>query len=137
MRKIAPLFLLLAGCATTPDPAQLAAVASEPMPERDAGIAMIEQAVRSQLKDPASAQFTWPNGFVSGWYQPPFGRKYYGWITCGTVNARNAFGGYVGRTAVIGVIRGGSVIAANIDSSVYRDMPFVAAACSKIGVPVG
>lgn len=137
MKKAAlSLIVLLSACATAPDPAELAAAASEPAPEREAGIAMIESAIRAQLKDPDSAQFTWPNSFVHGWYQPPFGRRYIGWITCGTVNARNSFGGYVGRTAVVGVIRNGSVIAANMDSSTHRDMPFVAAACQKIGVPV-
>jgi hypothetical protein len=128
---------LLAGCATAPDPGEIASVSSEPAPDRAAGIAMIEAAVRETLKDPDSAQFSWPHGFVQGWYQPPFGKKYYGWITCGTVNARNSFGGYVGRTPVIGVIRGGTVIETNMDDATAQYGGFVGEACRKIGVPAG
>lgn len=131
-------FLLLAGCATAPSHDELvAATEADPNPpEREAGIAMIESAIRAQLKDPESARFEWPNGFVHGWYQVPFGQRYIGWITCGRVNAKNSFGGYVGSSAAIGVIRNGSVIVANIDSSTHRDMPFVGESCRKIGVPV-
>ena len=106
-----------------------------PAPDRETGLAMVEDAIRAQLKDPDSAQFTWPNGFRIGWYRPPFGKKYVGWITCGTVNARNSFGGYTGRSAAIGIISNGAVIATDIDSSAYRDMPFVGEACRKIGIP--
>lgn len=126
--------LLLAGCATVPDPAELAAAASEPAPEREAGIAMIEAHIRAKLKDPDSARFEWPNNFVHGWYQRPFGQRYIGWITCGTVNAKNSFGGYTGRTAAIGVIRNGMVVESNIDEASAQYGTFVAEACKKIGV---
>lgn len=128
---------LLAGCATAPSGEELrAAAANDPAPDVDAGIAMIEAHLRSKLKDPDSAQFTWPNPFVHGWYQRPFGQRYLGWITCGTVNAKNSYGGYTGRTAAIGVIRSGSVVESNMDEPSDRYGSFVAEACRKIGVPV-
>jgi hypothetical protein len=126
---------MLSGCATAPDPGELASVATEPAPDRAAGVAMIEAAIRAGLKDPYSAEFIWPNGFVQGWYQRPFGHRYYGWITCGTVNAKNSYGGYVGQAAAIGVIRGGTVVESNIDDASARYGSMVAEACRKIGVP--
>jgi hypothetical protein len=136
MRPYLACLLLLSACATTAEtPTDYSDIG--PAPETAAGIAMIEAAVKATLKDPDSAQFTWPNSFAQGWYQPPFGTRYYGWITCGTVNARNGYGGYVGRAAVIGVIRNGSVIETNMDDATARYGGFVAEACGKIGVPVG
>jgi hypothetical protein len=138
MRVMLPICLLLAGCATAPSADEIVAATSQPAPDRAAGTAMIEQAVRETLKDPDSAKFEWPHGFVSGWYQQPFGKKYVGWITCGTVNAKNSYGGYVGKQAVIGVINGGAVIGTDLDSpGIYGGGGLVSSACSKIGVPVG
>lgn len=126
----------LTGCATVPANEELHTAASEPAPERDVGVAMIEAAIRDKLKDPESAQFEWPHGFVDGWYQRPFGQRYAGWITCGTVNAKNSYGGYTGRTAAIGVIRNGVVVETNLDETSARYGSFVEQACAKIGVPV-
>jgi hypothetical protein len=106
-------------------------------PDSAQWIALVEEAVKATLKDPYSAHFTWPNGFVQGWYKRPFGRKKEGWITCGTVNAKNSYGGYVGSTAVIGVINGGVVIETNMDDvSAPYGRTEVADVCKKIGVPV-
>jgi hypothetical protein len=118
--------------------AALAAAAPEVVdigaaPDRDAGIALIESAVRDSLKDPDSAKFAWPNGFTDGWYRIPFGKKVTGWITCGTVNAKNSYGGYVGSSAVIAGIRNGAVVGFNID---LPDTDTVASICAKVGVPV-
>jgi hypothetical protein len=124
--SIAPLAL----CAAAPAPQSVG-----PAPDRAAGIALVESAIRSTLKDPDSAQFTWPNGFVAGWYHRLFGKKYEGWITCGTVNAKNGYGGYAGRAAAIGVIRDGVVIEANMDDASAQYGTFVAEACKKIGIP--
>lgn len=107
-------------------------------PDKDTGIAMVEEAVKSTLKDPYSAHFTWPNGFVQGWYRPFLGKRYEGWITCGTVNAKNSYGGYVGATAVIAVVRDGVVIETNMDDPTARyGRDEIARTCAKIGVPVG
>lgn len=131
MRAFIPVLLLVAGCATVPD-ASVTAIPIGEQPTREAGIAAIETALKARLKDPDSAQFTWPAGFVSGWYQAPFDRRYEGWITCGTVNARNSYGGYVGRAAVVGVIRSGTVVKVNMDDANARYGSFVAEACKKI-----
>lgn len=129
---------LLPGCATNAiDPVEVAAVNGEPMPDPAVAISMIEESIKSKLKDPDSAQFQWPNGFVQGWYQRPFGKRYYGWITCGTVNARNGFGGYAGRVAAVGVIRSGVVVESNMDEASDRYGSFVAEACRKMTVPAG
>lgn len=130
------LFVLLGGCATMPSNQELREASSEPAPDRQAGTAMIENAVRSGLKDPDSATFEWPNGFVFGSYKRLLGPLHTGWITCGTVNAKNGYGGYTGKTAVIGVIRNGSVIETNLDEPSARFNSRVAKACAQIGVPV-
>jgi hypothetical protein len=49
--------------------------------------AQAEERVRSTLRDPVSAQFEAVKAFPDEQF------------VCGTVNAKNAFGGYVGRTA--------------------------------------
>lgn len=126
--KIAACLLIAVATASPPRPS------IGPAPARAIGIAMVESAVRATLKDPGSAQFAWPNGFVSGWYKRPFGRKSYGWITCGTVNAKNGYGAYIGRAAVIGVIANGAVIESNMDDASARYGTFVAQACKKIGI---
>lgn len=50
----------------------------------------------SQLFDPGSAQITWSSGFKWGFAKPIIGRRTYGWIACGNINAKNRLGGYVG-----------------------------------------
>lgn len=107
---------------------------TDAMPDRTQGIALIENAVRASLKDPDSAKFDWPNEFTDGWYRIPFSKKVTGWITCGTVNAKNGYGGYTGPAPVIAAIQNGAVVGLNIDppgSSV------VSSICAKVGVPVG
>jgi hypothetical protein len=125
--RFAPLACLLLTAASAPD--------YGPAPDRATGIALVEQAVRSTLKDPDSAKFTWPNGFVSGWYHPFMDHKYVGWITCGTVNAKNSYGGYVGSAAVVGVIHDGQVVKVDIDDPSSMNQ-MIADGCAKMGVPV-
>lgn len=132
------LVLAAALCATSVASAKAPDLSNiGPAPDRDAGIAMIESTIREQLKDPDSAKFAWPNGFVAGWYQIPFGHRYVGWITCGTMNAKNGYGGYAGSTAVVGIISNGAVIGTDVDEPAYGSRGFVSEACKKIGVPVG
>lgn len=94
-------------------------------------IKLIENAVKAKLKDPDSAKFEWPNGFVR--YTPANGVETS--ATCGTVNARNGFGGYTGRMAVLGAIDKG-VAAVAIDDPTVKFAP-VRRTCADIGVPVG
>lgn len=50
----------------------------------------------SGLFDPASAQIVYTSGFAWGWTKALFGKKRYAWVACGTLNAKNRMGGYVG-----------------------------------------
>ncbi len=52
--------------------------------------------IKAQLFDPTSAQITWTSGFQWGFRKPLFGRSKWGWIACGSINAKNRLGGYVG-----------------------------------------
>jgi len=59
----------------------------------------VEAAVRSSMKDPDSARF---GGFVAG-------KSKDGTITvCGWVNAKNSFGGYVGKMPFMGSVTAGA-----------------------------
>jgi hypothetical protein len=104
--------------------------------------AAAETMITKELKDPDSAKFSWPNGFVQGLYKSQiigshftrFHSEYGGWITCGTVNAKNGYGGYDGPTAVIVVGQGYSVAAVDMDEPADR-FRYVAEACRRLGFP--
>ena len=58
-----------------------------------------ESGLKSTLFDPSSAQINYTSGFQWGYWKPIiFGRRTYGWIACGMLNAKNRMGGYVGAT---------------------------------------
>lgn len=61
---------------------------------------LIEEAVRKGLKDPASASFG-ENMLVAG---TTFSRDPNIWLACGTVNARNSYGGYTGAQAFVSIV---------------------------------
>jgi len=52
--------------------------------------------LKANLYDPASAQIAWTSGFQWGFVKKLFEARTFGWIACGTVNAKNRMGGYVG-----------------------------------------
>lgn len=79
--------LACAGCQTASAPPPETAGLSD-----SAAIAMARAAVIAALKDPASAQFG-PMRRAST--ADPLGRKFD--VVCGTVNARNSFGGLTGQ----------------------------------------
>lgn len=139
MRKLSLLgviFTLSAcGAAYKVDPAQITAVSAEAPPVRDTIIPIIESQLRSRLKDPQSAQFNWPNDFVPGQHQPLMAKPIYGWVTCGTVNARNGFGGYTGPQAVLVVVRNNQVLFMDMDSP-SAGRPLISGYCRLYGVPV-
>lgn len=107
-----------------------------PRPLYSVGVLKIEERLRAGLKDPESARFEWPHDFTYGWYRRPFGKKYEGWFTCGTINAKNSYGGYVGRAAAIGFIRDGVVVGVDYDDATARYDSFTAETCRKVGMPV-
>lgn len=64
-----------------------------------------ERGVKSRLIDPQSAVIEMPYDFIYGAWSPAFsGARFEGFMTCGTVNAKNRMGGYTGSTYFISVI---------------------------------
>lgn len=89
-----------------------------------------ETAISARLIDPSSSQFDWPHGFMYGTWAPFLGKKVEGYITCGLVNARNRFGGYVGRTAFVVVLdQSGNVIFSDMGTG--KDFDIVASQCAN------
>jgi len=80
--------------------------------------AILTKTIGSTLKDPYSAIFTFSRGPSKGGVRDMHGRvsdyDFFGWVVCGTVNAKNSYGGYVGAVPFVAVIRYGKVT--------YRDM---------------
>lgn len=105
-------FLTLAGCAANP-PTQ------EQLESADYGSPISQQAARrlateffqSHLRDPGSAQYRWGR-IERGWIrQAPIhgGRVVYGYALNVDVNAKNAYGGYVGFRNYIFIFRDGQI----------------------------
>ncbi|WP_404714383.1 hypothetical protein [Sphingomonas sp. MMS24-J13] len=55
-----------------------------------------EASLKAPLFDPVSAQIVYTSGFQWGYAKPLIGKRTWGWIACGTLNAKNRMGGYVG-----------------------------------------
>lgn len=55
-----------------------------------------ESGLKSNLFDPGSAQIVYNGGFQWGYAKSLIGKRTWGWIACGTINAKNRMGGYVG-----------------------------------------
>ena len=98
----APVSLLLYG-----PPKQTAAEKAEYA--RYDAIRDAKQLVREQLRDPDSAVFS--SVYVLG--NPPQ-------VVCGVVNAKNGFGGYVGKTPFVDVLHSGTVVLANQSKAAFR-----------------
>lgn len=83
--------------------AQAKEKAPPPPPSAQPDFAKVRQTVEASLKanlyDPSSAQIVWTNGFQWGYAKPIIGKRTWGWIACGTLNAKNRMGGYVGASA--------------------------------------
>jgi hypothetical protein len=101
-------------------------------PDKSATIPLAETALLAQLKDPGSAQFTWPYDFRYGTFR--LQHSVQGWITCGTLNAKNSFGGYVGAQPTLVVVKGGAVAVALVDSPRFH---ILGRQCAQMGMPVG
>lgn len=131
------LAMLLSGCASSPYGAtnaelREAGMDAGPKPTMEQAIPIMEAAIRVRLRDPASAQFDWPNDLrrTSATLAPKIPPA---WFTCGAVNGRNGFGGYSGKTAVIVAIANGQVVYSDMDRGRYR---LIANHCAKEGMPV-
>lgn len=56
-----------------------------------------ERKLLATLIDPGSATFEYVSGFQWGSTRLGLRKRRYGWVACGAINAKNRFGGYVGR----------------------------------------
>jgi hypothetical protein len=75
-----------------------------------------EKAVIEHLIDPESARITWLTGYSQGAFKPFLEARVYGYVACGTVNARNRMGGYTGATTFVVVIDFDRPLFVNVDS---------------------
>lgn len=98
----------------------------------------IEAAITAELKDPDSAKFAWPHGFVQGEWRNLYGHKFSGNITCGTINAKNGYGGYNGPEALVGIIGYDGTVTFETDDSYQGTVnhSYVASRCRDMGMPV-
>jgi membrane-associated protease RseP (regulator of RpoE activity) len=76
-----------------------------------------EAYIRNQMIDPDSAKITWVGRFFKGEHKPFLLPRAYGYIACGSVNAKNRMGGYTGASAFIVVIDYDRVLFGEIDKS--------------------
>lgn len=116
----------------------LAAIGTSALAQADAKpeMTIAEPAVRATLKDPDSAKFSWPYDFTYTSFRPSaFGKQRWVWVVCGTVNAKNSYGGYVGAAAVLVMAENGVVTKVMMDDP--SGYAHVAPDCAKLGQPVG
>ncbi len=64
-----------------------------------------ESQMKNSLFDPVSAQIQYSSGFQWGFLKPLIGGRTHGWIACGSVNAKNRMGGYVGAKGFLIFVR--------------------------------
>ncbi|WP_205664896.1 SHOCT domain-containing protein [Tsuneonella suprasediminis] len=93
-----------------------------------------EKGVKLRLIDPQSAIIDMPYDFIYGSWSPAFtGTRFEGFMTCGTVNAKNRMGGYTGSTFFISVIdEAGFEKYTDMDSSASKYIRPVDNACSQL-----
>lgn len=100
---------LAAGCVTPPtlDEFARADYGAAPDLHEDA----VKRHLGKRLFDPYSAVYTFDAGPTRGWTVVQ-GQRVFGYYVCGTVNAKNRFGAYVGANPFWAFVRNGSVVAA-------------------------
>ena len=72
-------------------------------------------AIAARLIDPESARITWLTGYRQGDIKPFLNPRVTGYVACGSVNARNRLGGYVGASVFVVVIDYGRALFADMD----------------------
>ena len=122
----------LAGCASASPPAPAAAPAATKEPPgtpttlTPQQVKIIQDGVRASLKDPDSAKFS---GAILA------AKRLNGDIdACGTVNAKNSYGGYVGAGPFFAKFRDGKVVDSATASG--TDAKFLIQICRESGVPL-
>jgi hypothetical protein len=74
---------------------------------------LVDNAIRNLLLDPESAKFTFGSPVKGHSRKAPmygYNTIRFGWRVCGTVNAKNIYGGYTGATKYYALIKNGLVI---------------------------
>jgi hypothetical protein len=102
------LIALLVGCASAPRPTaqQIEAADCGPFPTNYEEI--IKSVASKNLIDPYSAQYTFSQPVKQ--LNRMTGNPVWGWAVCGTVNAKNRFGGYVGAKPYYALIYKGTIV---------------------------
>lgn len=128
--------LALGGCLTVEPPSSFELGLRDKAPA-PASRAAVEEAVKAAaaatLLDPYSAQYVFQDPVRS--IYADYSDRMFGWFVCGTVNAKNRFGGYVGATTFMAHLSGADVVSVerlaieNADATYYAP---VAAACQQI-----
>lgn len=103
-------------------------------PDYDAMRRAAEGGVLGRLIDPQSAMIELPYDFIYGTWSPAFsGYKIDGFMTCGSVNAKNRMGGYTGATTFISVIdRAGFEKFTDMDDPTAQYIRPVEAGCASL-----
>ncbi len=122
----------LASCATDPAPSPEAVAAYDygPAPTSDAFWALTESTIRLSLIDPDSAVFYREDEIKRGYFTQFMGPTHWGYYSCGSVNAKNQFGGYAGRKAFVSVWSRGEIVYHDVDTG---DFNVVNLACVRAG----
>lgn len=94
----------------------------------DQGVKVADDFVKSDLLDPYSAHVEWPFEFVPFTEKLPLSKRITGYATCGTVNAKNAYGAYTGTKQFRVIVRDGKVI----DYREVSELRFVPDICKEL-----
>ena len=105
---IASLVLLLTACASAPTSREIAAADIGPFPGNYEQI--IKDYYAQSLFDPYSAVYTFVRVPMHGFAGNRLEGAEIGWVVCGTLNAKNRFGGFVGAKPFRVVIRYNQIV---------------------------
>lgn len=110
--------VLIAACA--PSARELRDAAYGPRPSDEEAQRIVRAYFDARLKDPYSARWAFTFPLIRGGWYFLAGRDF-GWVQCGTINAKNSYGGYIGRKHFFAVINRGRVVFADLDGpGAYR-----------------
>lgn len=122
--------LFLSGCATTnstyaPTDEEIdkASYGEKPTQYKQ----RIETYVKSSLIDTESAQFTNYSEPKKDWlakFEGFGGVKYFSWLVCVEVNAKNRYGGYVGRKPYFFIFQGNEIIYAQTNGDTHKKVSY-------------
>lgn len=102
-------------------------------PTYEEAVAIGEKFIKSGLLDPYSAHIDWPFTFVAFTDKLPLMKRVTGYATCVTVNAKNAYGGYVGEMTYRIVIHDDKVV----DYMPVSNLRFVPDICKELSTKYG